>query len=80
MDHSVIRLSDCATGCLFARSSVCAFVCVSGLFSCSSVCLFLLACSHEVHVLIPMDAMLQRKTSSSSFFSKPQKDYRIVRN
>ena len=41
--NSVIRLSVCFSCYSFARSSARAFVCVSGLFSCSSVCPVLLA-------------------------------------
>ena len=47
MDHliinSVIRLSVRSLGCSFAWASVCSFVCVSGLFRCSSICPVLLA-------------------------------------
>ena len=41
--NSVIELSVCSLGCSFAQASVCSFVCVSGLFSCSSVFPVLLA-------------------------------------
>ena len=40
--NSVIRLSVRPLRCSFARASACSFVCVSGLFGCSSVCPVLL--------------------------------------
>ena len=38
--NSVSRRSVRSLGCSFARASVCSFVCVSGLFSCSSFAQF----------------------------------------
>ena len=49
--NSVIRLSVRPLGCSFARSSACSFVCVSGLFSCSSVGPVLLSINGHKHVL-----------------------------
>ena len=49
--NSVIRLFVRSLGCSFAQASVCSFVCVSGLFSCSSVCLVLLAIHGHKHVI-----------------------------
>ena len=49
--NSVIRLFVRSLGCSFAQASVCSFVCVSDLFSCSSVCLVLLAIHGHKHVI-----------------------------
>ena len=49
--NSVIRLFVRSLGCSSAQASVCSSVCVSGLFSCSSVCLVLLAIHGHKHVI-----------------------------
>ena len=48
---SIIRPSVRPFGCSFARASVCSFVCVSGLFSCSSACPVLFAIHGHKHVI-----------------------------
>ena len=49
--NSVIRLSVSSLGFSFTQASVCSFVCVSGLFSCFSVCPVLLAFHGQKHVI-----------------------------
>ena len=49
--NSVIRLSVRSSGCSFARAYACSFVCVSGLFSCSPVCLVLLSFHGHKHFI-----------------------------
>ena len=49
--NSVIRLFVRSLGCSFAQASVCSFVCVSGLLSCSSVCPVLVAIHGKKHVI-----------------------------
>ena len=49
--NSVIRLFVRSLGFSFAQASVCSLVCVSGLFSCFSVCLVLLAIHGRKHVI-----------------------------
>ena len=49
--NSIIRPSVRTFGCSFVRASVCSFVCVSGLFSCSSVCPVLFVIHGHKHVI-----------------------------